>query len=119
MIHPEITGNKLSQNFSFYGAGICQAYNCPNKESEDVDNLEKLAESISSDSLSYSSLAADHQFMRQEWKDIKKACRQKLDNMLFYTTSFETVLNESRTREIQNLAIDLGEDHLAGSGLDN
>lgn len=32
MIHPEITGNPHSQNFSFYGASICQAYDCPNKD---------------------------------------------------------------------------------------
>lgn len=32
MIHPSITGNPHSQNFSFYGASICQAYDCPNKE---------------------------------------------------------------------------------------
>lgn len=32
MIHPSITGNPHSQNFSFYGASICQAYDCPNKD---------------------------------------------------------------------------------------
>jgi hypothetical protein len=32
MIHPAVTGNPHSQNFSFYGASICQAYDCPNKE---------------------------------------------------------------------------------------
>ena len=32
MIHPGITGNPHSQNFSFYGASICQAYDCPNKD---------------------------------------------------------------------------------------
>ena len=119
LIHPEITGDSLSQNFSFYGAGICQAYNCPNKEADEERKIENLFKDISCDSLEYSSLAGDHQFMRQEWKDIKKACRLKLGNMLFYTTSFETVLNESRSREIQNLAVNLGKDHLSGSGLDN
>jgi len=32
MIHPSVTGNPHSQNFSFYGASICQAYDCPNKD---------------------------------------------------------------------------------------
>ncbi|MCE9600551.1 MAG: hypothetical protein K8S54_21510 [Spirochaetia bacterium] len=32
MVHPSITGNPQSQNFSFYGASICQTYDCPNKE---------------------------------------------------------------------------------------
>lgn len=32
MVHPSITGNPHSQNFSFYGASICQTYDCPNKE---------------------------------------------------------------------------------------
>jgi len=32
MVHPSITGNPHSQNFSFYGASICQGYYCPNKE---------------------------------------------------------------------------------------
>lgn len=36
MVHPSITGNPHSQNFSFYGASICQTYDCPNKE-RDVD----------------------------------------------------------------------------------
>ncbi len=34
MVHPDLTGDPGSQNFSFYGAAICQGYDCPNKEAD-------------------------------------------------------------------------------------
>lgn len=37
LIHPERTGMERSQNASFYGATICQAYECPAREACDQD----------------------------------------------------------------------------------
>lgn len=34
MIHPLLTGDPTSQNYSFYGASICQGYDCANKEAD-------------------------------------------------------------------------------------
>lgn len=62
MIHPIFTGDPKSQNFSFYGASICQAYDCKNKESILADLWESLFVEIAKDSVEFSFLAADHIF---------------------------------------------------------
>lgn len=36
LIHPQRTGNPLSQNYSFYGASICLNYDCRAKEKEEL-----------------------------------------------------------------------------------
>ncbi len=36
MVHPTITGREKSQDFSFYGTSICQAYDCRNKERDEL-----------------------------------------------------------------------------------
>lgn len=63
MIHPIFTGDPKSQNFSFYGASICQAYDCKNKESVLADLWETLFVEIAKDSVEFSFLAADHIFV--------------------------------------------------------
>ena len=61
MIHPSITGNPLSQNFSFYGASICQGYECKNKERSDTSILENFFQEIQFDSYyEYSNIISDH-----------------------------------------------------------
>ncbi len=61
MIHPSITGNPLSQNFSFYGASICQGYECKNKERSDTITLENFFQEIQFDSYyEYSNIISDH-----------------------------------------------------------
>lgn len=62
MIHPIYTGDPKSQNFSFYGASICQAYDCKTKESSLEDLWSHFFSSISIDSIEYSKFAADHIF---------------------------------------------------------
>lgn len=62
MIHPIFTGDPKSQNFSFYGASICQAYDCKNKESILADLWESLFVEMAKDSVEYSFLSADHIF---------------------------------------------------------
>ncbi|MCW7491040.1 hypothetical protein ND861_00095 [Leptospira sp. 2 VSF19] len=62
MIHPIFTGDPKSQNFSFYGASICQAYDCKNKESVLAGLWESFFVEIAKDSVEYSYLSADHIF---------------------------------------------------------
>lgn len=62
MIHPIFTGDPKSQNFSFYGASICQAYDCKNKESALADLWETFFVEMAKDSVEYSFLSADHIF---------------------------------------------------------
>ncbi len=42
MLHPSITHEPLSQNISFYGASICQTYDCPNKKNADAIEYSKI-----------------------------------------------------------------------------
>lgn len=60
MIHPIFTGDPKSQNFSFYGASICQAYDCKNKEHELALLWEDLFVKVAEDSVQFSHLASDH-----------------------------------------------------------
>ncbi|TGM05480.1 hypothetical protein [Leptospira jelokensis] len=62
MIHPIFTGDPKSQNFSFYGTSICQAYDCKTKEGALADLWENLFVEIAKDSNEYSFLSADHIF---------------------------------------------------------
>lgn len=62
MIHPVFTGDPKSQNFSFYGASICQAYDCKNKEGILSSYWEELFSEISNSSIEYSFFSADHIF---------------------------------------------------------
>lgn len=60
MIHPIKTGDPKSQNFSFYGASICQTYDCHNKERKNANQWESFLESLGLDEYQYSNLAGDH-----------------------------------------------------------
>ncbi|MCB1175962.1 MAG: hypothetical protein KDK36_00130 [Leptospiraceae bacterium] len=60
MIHPFFTGDPKSQNFSFYGAGICQAYDCKNKEKDSANEWKKLFEEVAQNSVEYTRLASNH-----------------------------------------------------------
>ncbi len=60
MIHPIKTGDPKSQNFSFYGASICQTYDCRNKERGNTLDWENFFDSLSLDECQYSNLAGDH-----------------------------------------------------------
>lgn len=62
MIHPIFTGDPKSQNFSFYGTSICQAYDCKTKEGALANLWENLFVEIAKDSVEYSFLSADHIF---------------------------------------------------------
>lgn len=62
MIHPIFTKDPKSQNFSFYGTSICQAYDCKNKESDISKDWEDLFLELSDSSAEYSFLASDHIF---------------------------------------------------------
>ncbi len=60
MIHPIKTGDPKSQNFSFYGASICQTYDCRNKERGNANDWENFFDSLALDECQYSNLAGDH-----------------------------------------------------------
>lgn len=63
MIHPAITGDPLSQNFSFYGTSICQGYDCKNKERKFALEWEKIFQEIACNSIEYSQLSGNHIFI--------------------------------------------------------
>lgn len=64
MIHPSITGDPLSQNFSFYGASICQGYDCKNKQSANSKYWIQFLSKLKLNSIDYSKIAGDVLF----WK---------------------------------------------------
>jgi len=63
MIHPVFTGNPKSQNYSFYGASICQTYDCKNKENARVLLWQELFLSVAQNSLEYTELCANHKLI--------------------------------------------------------
>ena len=122
MIHPIKTGDPKSQNFSFYGASICQSYDCKNKERENVDDWEKLFDLIGLNEYQYSMLAADHIFVSrleefflecgiskkaifQEYEVlVQKILKWKLENCSPHKTSFEIDMETNvNTSKLQNL----------------
>lgn len=64
MIHPSITGDPLSQNFSFYGASICQGYDCKNKQNHTSKYWIQILSKMNLNSIDYSKIAGDVLF----WK---------------------------------------------------
>ncbi|MCW7479591.1 hypothetical protein [Leptospira kanakyensis] len=97
MIHPIFTGDPKSQNFSFYGASICQAYDCKNKESVLADHWESLFAEMAKDSVEYSFLAADHIFVSA----LEKFFQLEQSNMEFVFQNLRLELMEIfRTRLI-------------------
>lgn len=61
MIHPVLTGDEKSQNYSFYGASICSVYDCKNKEERSW--LEILLSKMNLDYYEYSAIASNHLFL--------------------------------------------------------
>lgn len=62
MIHPKITGIAHSQNASFYGAAICEGYDCPNKQNDINGDYGFLIEYFFPDKHDYPRLVADARF---------------------------------------------------------
>jgi hypothetical protein len=60
MVHPVLTGDPNSQNVSFYGASICQGYDCKNKENSNSKLLIPLLEDEEIDYYTYSNIVSDH-----------------------------------------------------------
>ncbi|MEM7180750.1 MAG: hypothetical protein AAF518_07550 [Spirochaetota bacterium] len=59
LIHPYRTGVEDSQNCSFYGASICQAYACPNMDSPHSQLWENFFQEQNWDYFTYSQIAGD------------------------------------------------------------
>ncbi len=59
MIHPIFSGDPKSQNLSFYGASICQGYDCKTKEHQMASSLQGLLDQEPLDYFIYSNLVAD------------------------------------------------------------
>ena len=106
MIHPTITGDPLSQNFSFYGSSICQGYECKNKERKDIDLIENLILELKIDSYyEYSNIFSDHitlntilEFFNSCGYDIKKVISEEKDlflELLNYKFKKEILLNQT------------------------
>ncbi|MBI3394749.1 MAG: hypothetical protein HY042_02830 [Spirochaetia bacterium] len=62
MIHPSLTGNPHSQNFSFYGTSICQAYDCPPKDKDSERRWAGFLRASFPDQDNYGRLMADTLF---------------------------------------------------------
>ena len=133
MIHPSITGDPLSQNFSFYGSSICQGYECKNKERKDIDLIENLIVELKIDSYyEYSNIFSDHitlslilEFFNSCGYDIKKVLFEEKDlflELLNYKFKKGILLNQTSfefeeatelsilDRLLFRLSIDLKED---------
>jgi len=112
MIHPAKTNDPKSQNFSFYGTSICQAYDCKNKERSSAMNWESFLSENDYNSIEYSAIVSDHislglienffsesgiapelEIFKQYPGLLKKIIRHKLDTSnnptLQHLTSFE------------------------------
>ncbi len=80
-IHPSLTGEKRSQDASFYGSAICQAYDCPNKSEPDAPAYSFLLERhFASQEHAYGRLMADsafYHFIKQLGPEILEALRRK------------------------------------------
>ena len=102
MLHPEKTGVKDSQNFSFYGAAICQNYECKNFNKE--QELSALFLAVASDWIEFSMMAADYKFwekieaqfsihtvadLQRNYKKIEKEYRERFSGNILPLTSFE------------------------------
>ncbi len=64
LVHPARTGNPHSQNFSFYGASICQGYDCPAKEENPGGEYAALVSLCAESGEEYSRLVGDTLFFR-------------------------------------------------------
>ncbi|MCB1173549.1 MAG: hypothetical protein KDK39_08295 [Leptospiraceae bacterium] len=59
MVHPLQTGQPQGQNFSFYGASICQGYDCPVKDHDQKRVWPLVLEQVCRSWLTYSRLVCD------------------------------------------------------------
>ncbi|MDV6236138.1 hypothetical protein CH379_010945 [Leptospira ellisii] len=129
MIHPVFSGDPLSQNYSFYGASICQGYECRNMERRNSKLWEKLLGEMDLDSFTYSAIASDYEtldlieatlfhptenaeFFFETRRDLlKELLNRKIDqNVSMMNTSFEIPMEEekepAKERLFQRLNLD-------------
>lgn len=103
MIHPIKTGDTKSQNFSFYGASICQTYDCHNKERKNANQWESFLESLGLDEYQYSNLAGDH-ILITRIEDFFKASGISLDSMFKdYSSLLKKLLLSKFTKGISHI----------------
>ena len=118
MIHPSITGDPLSQNFSFYGSSICQGYECKNKERGDIKLIEDFILELNIDSYyEYSNIFSDHitlnliiEFFNSCGYNIEKVISEKKElflDLLFYKFKKGILLNQTsfEFEEVRDLKI--------------
>lgn len=90
MIHPSISGDPLSQNFSFYGASICQGYDCKNKQSPQNNDWMKFISKLKLNSIEYSQLAGDIVF----WKFFETFLEKRGWTILEFSTAYNDLFQE-------------------------
>ncbi|PKA17451.1 hypothetical protein [Leptospira haakeii] len=102
MIHPVYTGDPRSQNYSFYGASICQAYDCRNKERNFADEWENVFSEFADDSFSYSSLSSDYRSI-----DLLEGylTEKGIPSTDWFTGSRETILQILKIKFEQNISL--------------
>jgi hypothetical protein len=118
MIHPSITGDPLSQNFSFYGSSICQGYECKNKERSDIKLIEDIIIELNIDSYyEYSNIFSDHitlnliiEFFNSCGYDIEKIIQKEKElffELLNYKFKKGILLNQTsfEFEEVRDLSI--------------
>lgn len=132
MIHPAASSDPLSQNYSFYGTSICQAYTCDNYNNKDSTQWITIFSKMNIDSIEYSILSSDHislktiesffkekgipiEEMFSNYKELLlKLLHHRLSLMssdLEYVTSFEIQMNpevpgKSMERLVERFRID-------------
>jgi hypothetical protein len=105
MIHPVYSGDPKSQNLSFYGASICQGYDCKTKEHQLADSLQTLLEQDSLDYFIYSNLVADYitfhlileyfQSKGYELGDIFSSGKELFRKLIYWKFSIGYYLNQT------------------------
>ena len=107
LIHPQRTNDPSSQNYSFYGASICQTYDCKTKEKPTAELWRNFFSEMDLDFIEYSQIAANHrliaameqyyqekgmysleEWMKREEVKIKKLLQESWERFQFLT-SFE------------------------------
>jgi hypothetical protein len=121
LIHPSITKDPKSQNFSFYGESICQTYDCKNKEF--FPFVEFILDQMDLSYMEYSMIASDSILIDKiiyfykskninieaDWKEyldeILKLFKIYLDSLdIFNKTSFElNMISKEKINPLEEL----------------
>lgn len=103
LIHPIKTGDPKSQNFSFYGASICQTYDCKNKEKSNASAWEIFLDSLGLSFYEYSNIAGDH-ILIESIEKFFISCGISVDELLTnHSILFKKIIKQKLNLKSQNI----------------